>query len=137
VTILAVFSATLAVTGLTGSTLLIWVAGPIVGISLGGVWTSDRVFMLRLSPEDKRGEFFGLYALAGKLSSGFGPFVLWGGTIFVLSNLADLAGKPAASRVALLVLAGASVAGMLVLRPLSDRVPVAPPVPALAGAAAD
>jgi UMF1 family MFS transporter len=121
VTILVMFSATLTVTGLTGSTALIWIAGPIIGISLGGVWTSDRVFMLRLSPEDKRGEFFGLYALAGKLSSGFGPFVLWGGTIWLLSSATDVFDKPGASRVALIVLAGAAVAGIAVLWPLSDR----------------
>jgi UMF1 family MFS transporter len=121
VTILVMFSATLGVTGATGSTALIWIAGPIIGISLGGVWTSDRVFMLRLSPEEKRGEFFGLYALAGKLSSGFGPFVLWGGTIWLLSSATDVLDKPGASRVALIVLACAALAGIAVLWPLSDR----------------
>jgi UMF1 family MFS transporter len=120
VTILVVFAATLVFVGATGSTLLIWVAGPVVGVSLGGVWTSDRVFMLRLSPEQKRGEFFGLYALAGKLSSGVGPFVLWGGTIWLLSSATDIAGRPGASRVALLVLAGAALAGIAVLWPVSD-----------------
>jgi MFS transporter, UMF1 family len=130
VTILVLFTATLAVMGLTGSTALIWLAGPVVGISLGGVWTSDRVLMLRLSPEEKRGEFFGLYALAGKLSSGFGPFVLWGGTIFLLSSALDIAGKPMASRIALLVLASVTMAGILVLRPVTDRAPALRPVPA-------
>jgi UMF1 family MFS transporter len=120
--ILLAFAATLALQGITGAGVLIWIAGPIVGISLGGVWTSDRVFLLRLSPEEKRGELFGLYALAGKLSSGIGPFVLWGGTIFLLSGATDIAGKPAASRVALVVLAAATLAGVLVLRPVSDRV---------------
>ena len=119
--ILVVFSGTLVAVGATGSTMLIWIAGPVVGISLGGVWTSDRVFMLRLSPERQRGELFGLYALAGKLSSGIGPFVLWGGTVFLLSGATDVMGKPGASRVALVVLAAAALTGVLVLRPLSDR----------------
>lgn len=123
VAILVLFATTLVVQGVTGSTAFIWIAGPVVGISLGGVWTSDRVLMLRLSPEEKRGELFGLYALAGKLSSGIGPFVLWGGTIFLLSSATEIADKPAASRVALIVLAAATVAGILVLRPISDRVP--------------
>jgi MFS transporter, UMF1 family len=122
--ILLLFAATLVVTGATGSELLLWVAGPITGLSLGAVWTSDRVFMLRLTPEDKRGEFFGLYALAGKLSSGVGPLVLWGGTIWLLSTVLDVLEKPGASRVALLVLALAALAGVLVLRPLSDRTDV-------------
>ena len=121
VAILLVFSATLVVAGATGSALLLWVAGPITGVSLGAVWTSDRVFMLRLSPEEKRGELFGLYALAGKLSSGVGPLILWGGTIWLLSTVLHVLEKPGASRVALVVLAAAALAGVLVLRPLSDR----------------
>jgi UMF1 family MFS transporter len=52
-------------------------AGVLLGSGLGGVWTSDRVFMLRLSPPDKVGEFFGLYGLAGKFSAVTGP-VLYG-----------------------------------------------------------
>jgi MFS transporter, UMF1 family len=124
VAILLVFSVTLVVAGATGSALLLWVAGPITGMSLGAVWTSDRVFMLRLSPEEKRGEFFGLYALAGKLSSGVGPLILWGGTIWLLSTVLHVLEKPGASRVALIVLAAAALAGVLVLRPLSDRPPV-------------
>jgi MFS transporter, UMF1 family len=121
VAILLVFSVTLVIAGATGSELLLWVAGPITGVSLGAVWTSDRVFMLRLTPDDRRGEFFGLYALAGKLSSGVGPLILWGGTIWFLSSGLDVLEKPGASRVALVVLAAAALAGVLVLRPLSDR----------------
>ncbi|MBI2781787.1 MAG: MFS transporter [Chloroflexi bacterium] len=49
------------------------IAGILLGSGLGGVWTSDRVFMLRLSPPDKIGEFFGLYGLAGKFSAVTGP----------------------------------------------------------------
>ena len=52
-------------------------AGVLLGSGIGGVWTSDRVFMLRLSPPDKVGEFFGLYGLAGKFSAVTGP-VLYG-----------------------------------------------------------
>jgi UMF1 family MFS transporter len=53
------------------------IAGVLLGSGLGGVWTSDRVFMLRLSPPDKIGQFFGLYGLAGKFSAVTGP-VLYG-----------------------------------------------------------
>jgi UMF1 family MFS transporter len=55
-------------------------AGILLGSGLGGVWTSDRVFMLRLSPPDKIGEFFGLYGLAGKFSAVTGP-VLYGSIV--------------------------------------------------------
>ena len=120
VAVLAVLSVGLVVTATSGSPALLWFAGPLVGVALGTVWTSDRVFMLRLVPPEYRGEFFGLYGLVGKLSSGIGPLVLWAGTIWALSEVTDVAGEAAASRVAMVVLALAAVAGMLVLRPLSD-----------------
>jgi UMF1 family MFS transporter len=49
--------------------------GVLLGSGLGGVWTSDRVLMLRLSPPDRIGEFFGLYGLAGKFSAVSGPLL--------------------------------------------------------------
>ena len=75
--------------------------------------------MMRLTPEDVRGEFFGVYNLVGKLSSGIGPFVLWSGTIWYLHGHGTWSILDA-SRAALAMLALAVVAGMLVLRPLSD-----------------
>ena len=105
----------------TGSGELLWVVGPVLGIVLGSLSAVDRVFLLRLIPPERRGEDFGLYALVGKLSTGFGPLVLWGGTILVAHELAGLS-KFDASRVAVVVLAGAAFAGWLILRPLSDDV---------------
>ncbi|MEY2517454.1 MAG: transporter, family, partial [bacterium] len=104
---------------LTGSGELLWVVGPLIGIVLGSLSAVDRVFLLRLVPPERRGEDFALYALVGKLSSGLGPLVLWGGTIYVAANLAGMS-KFDASRLAVLVLAAAAVLGLLILRPLSD-----------------
>ena len=59
------------------------IAGVLLGSGLGGVWTSDRVFMIRLSPPERLGEFFGLYGLAGKFSAVTGP-VLYGTIVSVL-----------------------------------------------------
>ncbi len=59
--------------------------GALLGAGLGGVWTSDRVFMLRLSPPDQVGEFFGLYGIAGKFSAVSGP-LLYG---VIVSTLLD------------------------------------------------
>ena len=117
--ILLLTTGTLLVAASTGSGALMWVLGPCVGVALGGVATSDRVLMLHLTPPALRGEFFGIYNLVGKLSSGFGPLVLWGGTIWLLHEQGS-SSLLAASRVALAVLALAVVAGLLVLRPLSD-----------------
>ena len=90
-----------------------------LGIAFGSLSAVDRVFLLRLIPHDRRGEDFALYALVGKLSTGFGPLVLWGGTILVATELGGLS-KFDASRVAVIVLAGAASAGWAILRPLSD-----------------
>ena len=59
--------------------------GALLGAGLGGVWTSDRVFMLRLSPPDQLGEFFGLYGIAGKFSAVSGP-ILYGVIVSTLLN---------------------------------------------------
>ena len=104
----------------TGSSTILWFLGPVVGIALGSLSACDRIFLMRLIPPERRGEDFGLYAMVGKLSSGFGPLVLWGGTILVMTELAGLE-RFDATRVAVAVLAGAALAGALVLRPLSDR----------------
>ena len=132
-TVLVLTAATLLAAGLSGSGALLWVLAPVVGASLGSVWASDRVFLLRLVEPEHRGEVFGLYTLVGKVSSGVGPLVLWGGTIFVLYELLALAGPAAASRVALCVLAASALVGLALLWPLSDREPASPedalPVP--------
>ncbi len=70
-------------------------AGAILGSGLGGVQVSDRVFMVRLSPPDRVGEFFGVYGLVGKASQVIGQ-VLYGAIIFLL--LDSLGSAPTRSR---------------------------------------
>ncbi len=53
-------------------------------------------------------------------ASGVGP-VVFTGTIWLLSTVLGALKEPGAYRVALLVLSLAALAGLLVLRPLSDR----------------
>jgi UMF1 family MFS transporter len=117
---LLLVSIALLLTGLSGAAALLWVTGPLVGIAFGAVWTSDRVLLVRICPEHRRGEAFGLYTLVGKASSGIGPAVLWGGTILVLSDASGWLDPYGASRVAVCLLAAAALAGLAVLRPLSD-----------------
>ena len=54
---------------------LFLVAGAILGSGLGGVQVADRVLMVRLSPPDRIGEFFGLYGLVGKGSQVIGQLL--------------------------------------------------------------
>ena len=121
---LAITVAALVIGAGTGSSALLWVLGPLIGVALGSLSAVDRVFLLRLVPPERRGEDFALYALVGKLATGFGPLVLWGGTILAMTELAGLS-KLAASRVAIAVLAAAALVGYVILRPLSDRPPEA------------
>ena len=58
------------------------VAGAILGSGLGGVQVADRVLMVRLSPPDRIGEFFGIYGLVGKGSQVVG-LLLYGLIIFL------------------------------------------------------
>jgi MFS transporter, UMF1 family len=64
-------SISLAATAPTAS--LLFLAGPLVGIALGGTWTVSRVMLIALSPPEKIGEFFGLFSLAGRFSAVLGP----------------------------------------------------------------
>jgi MFS transporter, UMF1 family len=119
--VLSVLAATMVVAAALGGTAVLWFAGPVVGVALGTVAASDRVFLLRLAPALYRGEFFGLSTLVGRLSSGIGPLILWSGTIWLLAEAAGVSGEAVASRVAIVVLAAACLAGILVLRPLADH----------------
>ena len=56
----------LGLSGTTPGMAIFVVAGAILGSGLGGVQVADRVFMIRLSPPARLGEFFGLYGLVGK-----------------------------------------------------------------------
>jgi len=116
---IALVTATLVVTGATGIPWLLWLLGPLVGVSLGSIHTADRVYMIRAVPEAQRGEVFGLFWLVGRVSSGIGPLVLWSGTIFVLDHFGIL--RPAeGDRVALIVLAAAAAVGYLLIRRLPE-----------------
>jgi UMF1 family MFS transporter len=65
---------------------MLFLAGPLVGIALGGTWTTSRVMLVALSPPEKVGEFFGLFSLAGRFSAVMGP-ALTALLLFVLGGL--------------------------------------------------
>jgi UMF1 family MFS transporter len=110
--VLASWAVGLIIAGAILSKPTFLIAGVLLGSGLGGVWTSDRVFMLRLSPPDKVGEFFGLYGLAGKFSAVTGP-VLYGTIVSVLLNAGWGDGAYQVGILSFLVL---MVIGMLLLR---------------------
>lgn len=62
---------------LTSVTSLVWVIGPVGGLSLGATWAADRVVMTRISPPRYLGEFYGLYATVARFATIFGPITWW------------------------------------------------------------
>ena len=113
---LAMVTVALVAVGASGSSTLLWIVGPAVGVALGSVSASDRVLLMRLVPPERRGEDFGLYGLVDKVATGFGPLLLWGGTIALLADVLAVASTFGASRVAVCVLAASAFAGLLILR---------------------
>lgn len=108
---MVVLSLTIAIPVLDLTPALFWVVGSLAGVALGGTWSADRPYMLRLAPPRYLGQFYGLYAMVGRFSAIIGP-LLWG---FVVNTL-DL-GRPAAvaSLLALLVV------GYVILQGISDE----------------
>lgn len=91
-------------------------AGAILGSGLGGVQVADRVFMVRLSPPDRLGEFFGLYGLVGKGSQVVGQ-MLYGLTFLLLF---DALGRTT-YQVAVISLLVTMAVGLWLIWPVSDR----------------
>lgn len=87
---------------------MFWLAGSMFGVSLGSMWVTSRTYIIELSPEEKRGQFFGLFAFSGKVSSIIGPAV-YGTVTLWMKDYGTLA-----SRVALSTLIVMTVIGLLV-----------------------
>ena len=118
--VLAIWSLALALVAATGFALLpteaLWAIAPLAGFALGGIWASDRPLMIGLAPPQYLGQFYGLYALAGRFAALAGP-LLWGLIVDVLGW-----GRP----VALTALLGLVLVAMWILRPLPSTIGKAP-----------
>jgi len=98
--------------------LFMFIVAALAGFALGGVWAADRPFMLRLTPPDRIGEFYGLYGMVGRFSAITGPIV-WA---IVTSALIKGGATPLmAQGIAVLVLLVLVVVSYVILRPVSDE----------------
>jgi UMF1 family MFS transporter len=118
--VLPAFTALTLLSAAFGEPWTVWLAAPAMGSALGCVWTADRVFMIRLTPLELRGQMFGFFNLASRVASAFGPLLIWSATIWVLHSRTDWLSLLGATRVALVGLALTAFVGWLVIRPLSD-----------------
>lgn len=85
--------------------------GALGGLALGATWAADRVVMIRVSPPEHLGEFYGLYATVGRFATILGPLV-W-------ALIVD--GLGLGRNVAMLALAAFVAAGWYRLLPLQTR----------------
>jgi MFS transporter, UMF1 family len=80
--------------------------GALGGVALGATWAADRVVMIRVSPPQHLGEFYGLYATVGRFATILGPLV-WA---LIVDGL-DLGRNTAMLALALFVAAGWHLTG--------------------------
>jgi UMF1 family MFS transporter len=97
----------------------LYVVAALAGIALGGIWAADRPLMLRLSPPDRIGEFYGLYGMVGRFSAIVGP-LLWSAITYAA---VERSGLPALTGQALAItsLLAMVVIAFLILRPIEKR----------------
>jgi UMF1 family MFS transporter len=98
-------------------TVVFVIAGAILGSGLGGVQVTDRVLMVRLSPRERLGEFFGIYGLVGKASQVVGS-LLYGVIVFLfVDRFGNLA-----YQIAVLSLFATMLIGLWLVWPVRDDV---------------
>jgi MFS transporter, UMF1 family len=115
--VLALWLVSIALAAAAVGPWMLYLAGPLVGIALGGTWTVSRVMLVALSPPDKLGEFFGLFSLAGRFSAMLGPAL----TATLLVVLGGLEGT--AYRISIGSLAVIMALGILLLARVPDARP--------------
>jgi UMF1 family MFS transporter len=96
----------------------LYVVASAAGVALGGIWAADRPYMLRLTPPDRIGEFYGLYGMVGRFSAVTGP-LLWSAITFAVverGGAHELTGQA----IAILSLLGMVAVGTWILRPVTD-----------------
>jgi UMF1 family MFS transporter len=68
----------------TDNMAVVWVLGSVIGILLGGLWTTSRPMLAELVPKEDLGRFFGLFSLSGRAAAVVGPLV-WGAVVYTFN----------------------------------------------------
>lgn len=64
-----------------------WLVGSLAGFSLGAIWVVSRALVIKLIPEEKLGEVFGIFNFVVYFSAIIGP--VWWGCILLLTSKMD------------------------------------------------
>ncbi|BDG37632.1 MFS transporter [Saccharococcus caldoxylosilyticus] len=110
----------LAIGALAFSKLSFWIAGSLFGVSLGAMWVTSRTYIVELSPKDKQGQFFGLFAFSGKVSAIIGP-AIYGSITLVFHSYGNIANRLAMGALLVMVLLG-----IFFLRKVKPQAPAEP-----------
>ncbi|UCE24079.1 MAG: MFS transporter [Candidatus Zixiibacteriota bacterium] len=115
-----------------GSEVVIWIFGSVVGILLGGLWTTSRPLLAELVPRAELGRFFGLFSLSGRAAAIIGP-LLWTSIVYLFNadrlfgrTIIDILDIPADDyaklpyRIAVLSLSLMMVVGLYIFRKVPD-----------------
>ncbi|MFC7685599.1 MFS transporter [Ureibacillus sp. GCM10028918] len=97
---------------------MFWIAGSLFGVSLGSMWVTSRTLIIELSPEEKRGQFFGLFAFSGKVSSIIGP-AIYGTVTLLLKDYGTIASRVALGSLIILTIIGLII--HLQVKPMKNR----------------
>lgn len=90
ISLVALTAAAVATLLVTDKTLF-WIFGLTVGIFVGPVQASSRSYLARAAPPDLRNQFFGLFALSGKVTAFLGPLLVGWITVAADSQRAGMA----------------------------------------------
>jgi len=92
-----------------------YVLGSLAGISLGGVWTTERPLLINLVSNNERlAEYFGFFALTGRMAAVIGP-IIWGVTVWIFGPLGTIKYRFAVGSVLLMM-----ITGLVILRKVPD-----------------
>ena len=104
----------------SGAPSLFYFIGSLAGFAIAGLQSVSRSMVAKLAPAGRSGEFFGLFAVAGRSSSVVGPAVFgWvaadGAAHYLAQGLEPQAAEQAGMRLAIYVILGFLFAGTLLL----------------------
>lgn len=122
----------LTVFALVDNHTVIWIIGSVIGISMGGLWTTTRPMLAEMVPKDELGKFFGIFALSGRIAAVVGPLI-WT-SIFLIVGINSGLGKYIGEsfdlsqeqstvlpyRIAILTLAFVMIIGLIILRKVPE-----------------
>ena len=115
------------------SMITIWILASVVGILLGGLWTTSRPLLAELVPREDLGRFFGLFSLSGRAAAVVGPLVwtvvvylfrperLPGGWLSDIVGLDDSGSVKLPYRIGVLSLSIMMIIGLYIFRKVPDR----------------